>query len=417
MNAEDATSHAASNGKGRRLGVAVVGLGGAVATTAVAGIALLRAGNADTQGLPLAALDDALTHNLIDYENLVFGGWDFDEANLAQAAETHDVLTPSQLEAARPQLADLQPWPGVGNEHFCRNVQGSHCIPATSHRGVVQTIRENLRDFKERAKVDDLVMMNLASTEAIINPRAPVFADVDSFEQAIAENSEAIGPAVLYAYAALMEGVAYVNFTPSLAADVPALIQLAEERDVPVAGKDGKTGQTFLKTLIAPGLRMRNLKVDGWFSTNILGNRDAVALQNEDSLASKIGTKSSVLNQILGYEVEDHLVNINYYQPRGDNKEAWDNIDLTGFLGQKMQLKIDFLCRDSILAAPLVIELARLADLAARTGEGGVQEQLGVFFKLPMTSGGAIPEHGLPRQQQALLEWLENLSKIAGVSR
>ena len=413
METKNANSHAVKNGKGRRLGVAVVGLGGAVATTAVAGIALLRAGETDTQGLPLAVLDSTLTQDLVDYEALVFGGWDFNEANLAQAAETHDVLTPRQLEAVRPQLADLIPWPGVGNEHFCRNVQGSHCIPASSHEEIVETIRADLRDFEERAKVDDLVMMNLASTEAIINPLAPVFDDIDAFEQGIAEDNEAIGPAVLYAYAALLEGVAYVNFTPSLAADVPALIQLAEERGVPVAGKDGKTGQTFLKTLIAPGLRMRNLNVDGWFSTNILGNRDAVALQNEDSLASKIDTKSSVLNQILGYEVEDHLVNINYYRPRGDNKEAWDNIDLTGFLGQKMQLKIDFLCRDSILAAPLVIELARLADLAARTGEGGVQEQLGAFFKLPMTTGGTIPEHSLPRQQQILLEWLENPRSVA----
>ena len=413
MGTQEVNSHAARNGKGRRLGVAVVGLGGAVATTAVAGIALLRSGKTDTQGLPLAILDDALTQDLIDYENLVFGGWDFNEANLAQAAETHDVLTPQQLEAARPQLADLTPWPGVGNEHFCRNVQGNHCIPASSHEDVVEAIRTDLRDFKEQANADGLVMMNLASTEAIINPRAPVFADLASFEQGIAKNDEAIGPAVLYAYAALLEDAAYVNFTPSLAADVPALIQLAEERGVPVAGKDGKTGQTFLKTLIAPGLRMRNLKVDGWFSTNILGNRDAVALKNEDSLASKIDTKSSVLNQILGYEVEDHLVNINYYRPRGDNKEAWDNIDLTGFLGQKMQLKIDFLCRDSILAAPLIIELARLADLASRTGEGGVQEQLGAFFKLPMTKGDTVPEHSLPRQQQILLEWLENPRSVA----
>jgi myo-inositol-1-phosphate synthase len=211
---------------------------------------------------------------------------------------------------------------------------------------------------------------------------------------------------MLDAYAAIVEGVPYGNFTPSLAADIPALTRLADERAVPVAGKDGKTGQTFIKTVLAPAFRSRSLYVEGWFSTNILGNRDGLALDNADSLRSKLNTKGSVLDQILGYPVEDHLVNIQYYKPRGDNKEAWDNIDLVGFMGQKMQMKVNFLCRDSILAAPLVIEIARVLDLAKQRGKGGIQEQLGIFFKAPMTPAGRREEHSFPVQERNLLDWL-----------
>jgi myo-inositol-1-phosphate synthase len=216
---------------------------------------------------------------------------------------------------------------------------------------------------------------------------------------------------MLYAFAAIDAGIPYVNFTPSLAADTPALRDMATRLGVPVAGKDGKTGQTLLKTILAPGLRSRALNVDGWYSTNILGNRDGRALSDDDSLASKVETKGSVLDSILGYEVEDHIVDIRYYGPRGDNKEAWDNIDLTGFLGKKMQLKLNFLCRDSILAAPLVIELVRCVDLADRIGQGGVQEHLGAFFKSPMVEQGHVPEHGLPSQQRALRQWLRQAHK------
>jgi myo-inositol-1-phosphate synthase len=210
---------------------------------------------------------------------------------------------------------------------------------------------------------------------------------------------------MLYAYAAIAEGVPYGNFTPSVAADIPALIEFAEKQKVPIAGKDGKTGQTFIKTVLAPALQARALKVEGWYSTNILGNRDGLALSNEDSLASKIKTKSSVLDDILGYEVEDHIVDIRYYRPRGDNKEAWDNVDITGFLGQPMQIKVNFLCKDSILAAPLAIEIARCLDLAHQRGDRGIQEQLSVFFKLPMTKSRR-PEQAFFRQQRMLLDWL-----------
>jgi myo-inositol-1-phosphate synthase len=202
---------------------------------------------------------------------------------------------------------------------------------------------------------------------------------------------------MLYAYAAMTKGIPYGNFTPSVAADIPALIELAELRKVPIAGKDGKTGQTFIKTVLAPALKSRALKVEGWYSTNILGNRDGLALSNEDSLASKVKTKSSVLDDILGYPVEDHIVDIRYYRPRGDNKEAWDNVDIAGFLGQPMQIKVNFLCKDSILAAPLAIEIARCLDLAKQRGESGIQEQLSVFFKLPMSKDGK-PEQAFHKQ-------------------
>ena len=396
--------------------MAIVGLGGAVATTAVAGIELLRTGHVGCQGLPLATLDETLTHPLAEYTDLIFGGWDFCDDDLAQAAQTHNVLDAEQFAAVAPMLAQQVPWPAVGNERFCRNVSGKHLIKAGSHEEAVEVIRRDLRTFRAEEALAGLVVVNLASTEASFDPSLPVFADLERFQQGLAQNDAAIGPAMLYAYAALAEGVPYANFTPSVAADVPALIQFAEQEGVPVAGKDGKTGQTFVKTVLAPGLHARALEVEGWFSTNILGNRDGVALRDKDSLASKIGTKGSVLDQILGYKVEDHVVNIAYYKPRGDNKEAWDNIDLVGFLGQKMQLKVNFLCRDSILAAPLVVELARLLDLASQKGEGGVQEHLGVFFKSPMMADPeAQPEHALHRQQEALVAWLEEHSNVPAV--
>ena len=389
-----------------RLGVATVGLGGAVSTTTIAGIELLRSGSAEPRGLPLASIDESLTEHLASYESLVFGGWDFYDVNLAEAAENHDVLDPGQLEAVRSNLESLSPWPAVGNERFCREVTGESQVTTSGHQETIEVLQRDLHRFKDENDLDNLVVVNLASTEARADPSLPVYGSEEAFRDGIKDDHEAISPAMLYAFAAIDAGIPYVNFTPSLAADTPALRDMASRLNVPVAGKDGKTGQTLLKTILAPGLRSRALNVDGWYSTNILGNRDGRALSDEDSLASKIETKGSVLDSILGYKVEDHIVDIRYYAPRGDNKEAWDNIDLTGFLGKKMQLKINFLCRDSILAAPLVIELVRCVDLADRIGQGGVQEHLGVFFKSPMVEQGHIPEHGLPSQQRALRQWL-----------
>ena len=390
-----------------RLGVAFVGLGGAVASTAVAGIELLRRGVVAPDGLSLAELPAHLARGLAGYGDLVFAGWDIAAGDLATAARGHCVLEREQLDAVEPALSTIQPWPAVGKARFCRNVTGGNRTNATSHRAAVEAVRENLQTFREREGLSGLVVVNLASTEAKLDPADPILASPEAFEDAIDRDDERLAPAMIYAYAAITDGVPYANFTPSFAADVPALARLAAQRGVPVAGKDGKTGQTMIKTVLAPAFRARNLKVEGWYSANILGNRDGLALTDKDSLQSKLDTKGTVLDGCLGYPVEDHLVDIRYYKPRGDNKEAWDNIDLVGFLGYRMQLKVNFLCRDSILAAPLVIEIARLLDLAKRRGEGGVQEQLGLFFKQPMTTDPRRrPEHALHVQQQTLLDWL-----------
>ena len=386
--------------RNRTLGIAVVGLGGAVGTTMAAGIELLKKGLIDTAGLPLAEFKNA---HLAGYENIVFAGWDLFGEHLAKAAEEHDVLTHKQFVAVEDELRKVKPWAAAGNDKFLSNIEGENRLASGTHREAIGKIRADLRSFA--ATCDSVVVINLASTEKLAAEGNEIFNSAAGFEQALDENSDHISPAMLYAYAAIAEKVPFGNFTPSVSADIPALIEFARNNNVPVAGKDGKTGQTFIKTVLAPALRSRALKVEGWYSTNILGNRDGLALSNEDSLASKVKTKSSVLEDILGYPVEDHIVDIRYYRPRGDNKEAWDNIDITGFLGQPMQLKVNFLCKDSILAAPLAIEIARCLDLAKRRGEGGVQEQLSVFFKLPMTDG-SNPEQAFHKQEEMLIRWL-----------
>jgi myo-inositol-1-phosphate synthase len=384
----------------KSLGIAVVGLGGAVGTTMVAGIELIKQGLVGMDGLPLAEFVDA---GLTGYPDIVFAGWDVFPDHLAKAAEQHDVLTHKQFVAVEEKLRAIKPWPAVADRRFLENVDGTNVVSSASHRETIEKLRADLDGF--RKSVDSVVVINLASTEKLADEGNEQFNSLSDLERAIDENSPDISPAMLYAYAAIAEGIPYGNFTPSVAADAPALIEFAEKQNVPIAGKDGKTGQTFIKTVIAPALRSRALHVDGWYSTNILGNRDGLALSNEDSLASKLKTKSSVLEDILGYDVEDHIVDIKYYRPRGDNKEAWDNIDISGFLGQPMQLKVNFLCKDSILAAPLAIEIARCLDLARKQGLGGIQEQLSVFFKLPM-SKTRKPEHAFHRQEEMLLEWL-----------
>ncbi len=380
----------------------MVGLGGAVATTAVAGVELLRLGTGDMSGLPLAGRTD-----LVPYEALVFGGWDLAVDDLAKAAQVHRVVEPAHLEAVAEPMQEIRPWPAVADPAYCRNASGANVVPVGPLRGRVEHLRADLRRFQQTQGLDRVVVVNLASTEARPDPGAPVLAELDAFEAGLDHDDAAITPGLLYAYAAIQEGCPFVNFTPSLGAEVPALLQLARRQGVPVAGKDGKTGQTLVKTVLAPAFRSRALTVEGWYSTNILGNRDGQILDDPSSLASKLDTKGSVLNQILGYDVDDHVVRIDYYRPRGDAKEAWDNIDLIGFLGQRMQMKIDFLCRDSILAAPLVLELVRLIDEAARRGEAGAQEQLGYFFKAPTTSDGRPPEHALHAQERMLLSWLD----------
>jgi myo-inositol-1-phosphate synthase len=386
----------------RRVGVAVVGLGGAVASTAAAGVEILRSGSNRTDGLPLAHLS---IPGLARYDDLVFGGWDLNGATLAEAASEHRVLTDGQLAETGDALSAIRPWPAVASRAFCRNIDGTNARAVDGHRAAIAAIVEDLHRFRRARELDAVVMVNLASTERVPADPSPTETP-DAFERALDADDPGIGPAMLYARAAIEAGVAYGNFTPSVAADAPALIEYARQAGVPVAGKDGKTGQTLIKTVLAPMLRARALHVDGWFSTNILGNRDGQALDDPDSLKSKLGTKGSVLDSILGYPVEDHIVDIRYYRPRGDDKEAWDNIDVSGFLGHRMQIKVNFLCKDSVLAAPLVLEIARLLDLAQQRGEAGPQEQLSVFFKAPMTANGHAPEHAFHRQERMLSDWL-----------
>jgi myo-inositol-1-phosphate synthase len=389
---------------GERVGIAVIGLNGAVATTAAAGIAMIRAGSNDLSGLPLASRD---VEGMAAYRDLHFGGWDLSHDDLATAALKHGVLTESDLANGAASLSDMRPWPAVGSTDFCANIDGANKIAAPGHRAAVKHIQDDLARFKSEQDLDRVVMINLASTERKADLDADALSSVEGFERGLDSDDVAISPAMLYAYAAIASDTPYANFTPSVAADVAPLAELASQRGVPIAGKDGKTGQTLLKTVIAPALRDRALHVDGWFSTNILGNSDGLALDDPKSLASKVDTKKSVLDQILGYPVEDHIIMIHYYKPRGDNKEAWDNIDLTGFLGQKMQLKLNFLCKDSVLAAPLAIEIARCLALAQTRGDGGVQDQMGIFFKMPQTADGGEPIHAFGEQQLILDTWLD----------
>ena len=398
--------------KPQKLGILIVGLGGAVATTAVAGIELLKKGAIGTEGLPLADIAPELIERAARYEDIVFGGWDLSKDDLAIAAATHNVLTVQQYQQISDVLSQIKPLPAVGSVEFCRNIACENVVATESHREGVEILRRNIRDFKQANNLDSVVVINLASTEKFIDKSAAAFASLKNFEAALESNAPEIAPAMIYAYAAIAEGAPFGNFTPSVAADIPALVEFSKQTGATLAGKDGKTGQTMIKTVIAPALKTRALKVEGWFSTNILGNRDGLALSNPESLKSKVTTKGSVLDDILGYKVEDHIVDIRYYKPRGDNKEAWDNVDVTGFLGQPMQLKINFLCKDSILAAPLAIEIARLLDLAKRHGESGVQPQLSIFFKLPQVSDEATerPIHAFHEQERMLLDWLEQHS-------
>jgi myo-inositol-1-phosphate synthase len=386
-----------------RLGVAIVGVGGAVATTAIAGVEMIKAGSNGLAGLPLADRD---IPGMAAYRDMVFGGWDLAEETLAGCALKHGVIGQAELQDGASSLHRMRPWPAIGSTSFCANIDGGNKVAANSHREALELIRSDLSRFQDEQRADRLVVINLASTERTPELGAACLQSEDAFEEGLDRDDGAISPAMLYAYAAIDNGLPYANFTPSAAADIAPLTAMARRRGVPIAGKDGKTGQTMIKTVIAPALRERALHVDGWFSTNILGNSDGKALDDPKSLESKLGTKRSVLDQILGYPVEDHIVMIHYYRPRGDDKEAWDNIDLTGFLGQKMQLKLNFLCKDSVLAAPLVIEIARLLGLAQARGDSGVQEQMGLFFKLPQTKDGGQPIHDFFEQQLILDEWL-----------
>ena len=396
-----------------KLGVLLVGMG-AVSTTFIAGTLLIRKGLAQPIGslaqmgtvrlgkrnegrfplikdfLPLASLDD-----------LVFGAWDIFEENGFEAAKTAGVIDAPTLEQIRPELEAIQPWPAVFDQRYVKRLMGTNIKTGANKLELAGQLRDDIQRFKEDHKLERLVMIWCGSTEIFMTP-TEAHESIASFEQAMKSNAEEISSSMVYAYAALKEGIPYANAAPNLSADVVALEQLALDRGSPVAGKDLKTGQTLIKTIVAPGLKSRLIGVSGWYSTNILGNRDGEVLDDPESFKTKEESKKSVLDYILQPELYPelykdlcHVVRINYYPPRGDNKEGWDNIDLVGWLGYPMQLKINFLCRDSILAAPIVLDLVLFLDLAKRAGMSGIQEWLSFYFKSPVHARGLYPEHDL----------------------
>ncbi len=396
-----------------KLGVMLVGLG-AVSTTTIAGVAAIRRGLAKpigsltqmgtirlgkrTEGrspaihdfVPLASLDD-----------IVFGGWDIFDENCYEAAKTAGVLDTALLDRIKPELEAIRPWPAVFDRKYVKRLDGPNVKKGKNKRELAEQLREDIRRFRKDNGLARLVLVWCGSTEIYMTESA-AHADIDAFEKALEANDDTIPSSMIYAYAALKEGIPYANAAPNLSADVPALLQLAQQNGSPVAGKDLKTGQTLIKTIIAPGLKARLIGVEGWYSTNILGNRDGEVLDDPESFKTKEESKKSVLDYILQpklypdlYEKLCHVVRINYYPPRGDNKEGWDNIDIFGWLGYPMQLKINFLCRDSILAAPIVLDVALFLDLAKRTGMSGIQEWLSFYFKSPMHAPGLYPEHDL----------------------
>jgi len=396
-----------------KLGILLVGLG-AVSTTTIAGVLAIRKGLAN----PIGSLTQMGTIRLgkrtegrspkiseavplVNLDNIVFGGWDIFEENSYQAARTAGVLETSLLDQIKPDLEAIKPMTAVFDQRYVKRLDGPNVKKGKNKKDLAEQLRADIRAFKKDNSLDRLVMVWCGSTEVFMKESA-AHQSIDAFEKALEANDPAIPSSMVYTYAALMEDVPFANGAPNLSVDVPAMMALAQQKRLPICGKDFKTGQTWIKTVIAPGIKARLLGVEGWYSTNILGNRDGEVLDDPESFKTKEESKKSVLDYILQphlypglYEDLHHVVRINYYPPRGDNKEGWDNIDLVGWLGYKMQLKINFLCRDSILAAPIVLDLALFLDLAKRAGMSGIQEWLSFYFKSPMHAPGLYPEHDL----------------------
>jgi myo-inositol-1-phosphate synthase len=418
-----------------KLGVLIVGLNGAVSTTFLAGVlsirkklavpvgsitqmGTIRIGKRSENNFPL--IKDFVP--LADLNDFVFGGWDIRNENCYQSALTAGVLKHEHITPVKKELEELKPMKGVFEQHYVKRLHGDWVKEAEGKYEKMNMIREDIKDFRKKNKLNRLVMIWCASTEIFI-PVNGVHHEQEKFENAIKNNHPDISPSMLYAYAAIQEGVPFINGAPNLSCDVPALIELAKEKNVPIAGKDFKTGQTLVKTVIAPMLKAKMLGLRGWFSNNILGNRDGEVLDDPDSFKTKEESKLSVLDSILQpglypelYSDYYHKVRINYYPPRGDDKEGWDNIDIFGWMNYPMQIKIDFLCKDSILAAPLVLDLVLFTDLAQRIGMSGIQEWLSFFFKSPIHETGAVPEHDLFIQQMKMKNTLRQIMNIEPVS-
>ncbi len=403
-----------------RLGILTPGMG-AVATTFIAGVIAIRKG----LGAPIGSLTQMGTIRLgkrtehrspmikdfvplADLNDIRFGGWDIFEDNAYESALNAGVLERTLLDSIRPEMEAIKPWKGVFSKDYVKKLDGRYIKTGGSKWDYARMLMEDIQQFKEEQKLDRMVMVWCGSTEVYMKPEK-VHQHLDAFEKAMKENHPAIAPSMIYAYAAVKMGIPYANGAPNLTADIPAFYELAKQTHAPLAGKDFKTGQTLMKTILAPGLKARLLGLSGWFSTNILGNRDGEVLDDPESFKTKEESKLSVLEEILQPEIYPelykniyHKVRIHYYPPRGDNKEGWDNLDIFGWLGYPMQIKIDFLCRDSILAAPIVLDLALFMDLASRSGFKGIQEWLSFYFKSPMTLPGLYPEHDLFIQHMKL---------------
>jgi len=396
-----------------KLGVLLVGLG-AVSTTTIAGVMAIRKGLAQPIGsltqmgtIRLGKRTEARAPRIKDFvslaglDDIVFGGWDIFEEDCYAAARTAGVLEQSQLDLVRGELEAVKPMPAVFDQRYVKRLDGPNVKKGKNKRDLAEQLIADIRTFKSTHGCDRMVMIWVGSTEVYMKETA-AHASVASFEKALEQNDDSIPSSMIYAYAAIREGLPFANAAPNLTADVPAMLELAARTKSPLAGNDMKTGQTLIKTIIAPGLKARLLGVKGWYSTNILGNRDGEVLDDPESFKTKEESKKSALDYIFQphlypelYQDLCHVVRINYYPPRGDNKEGWDNIDLIGWLGYPMQLKINFLCRDSILAAPIVLDSVLLLDLAKRAGMAGIQEWLSFYYKSPMHAPEVYPEHDL----------------------
>jgi myo-inositol-1-phosphate synthase len=410
-----------------KLGILTPGLG-AVATTFMAGVESVRRGLSK----PIGSLTQMATIRLgkrtekraplikefvplAELDDLVFGAWDPIADDALTAACKAGVLEQRDIEPLADFLREIKPMPAVFDNRYVTRLHGDNVKKGKTKRDLAEQLRQDIRDFKTKHRLDRVVAVWCASTETYIKP-GPQHATIEQFEKAMERNDDAIAPSMLYAWACIMEGVPYANGAPNLAVDTPALMQLANDRGVPISGKDFKTGQTWMKTVIAPGLKARMLGLAGWYSTNILGNRDGEVLDDPASFKTKEESKLSVLHTVLQPEVYpdlynnfSHVVRINYYPPRGDNKEGWDNIDIFGWMGYPMQIKVNFLCRDSILAAPIVLDLALFSDFAQRAGLKGIQEWLSFYYKSPMAAPNLQPEHDLFIQQTKLKNTLRHL--------